>query len=40
MKTFPFFNYFIAFGVFLDLWLIVGILFLQGEFNDPHLSDA
>lgn len=40
MKTFPFFNYFVVFGLFLDLWMIVAMLFSSGNLKDYEFTKS
>lgn len=39
MKTFPFLNYFIFFALPLNVWLIVALIFMNGN-NSDNLSNG
>lgn len=40
MKTFPFLNYFVFFALFLNLWVIVAMIFMISNGEKPDDEDA
>lgn len=40
MKTFPFLNYFVFFALFLNIWVIVAMIFMISNEKKPEDDDS